>query len=130
LADLEARVAALEADRADYRAVLAATGALRQRVDGMDLRFDRVDARLDGIDRRFDDLAMQTNANRESINALGEKLAGFQTETRARFEAVEQRIDREFSGLRQEMNGRFRSVDEQLAEVKDLIVDGFRWRSS
>ena len=82
------------------------------------------------MDRRFDDLAIQTNANRESINDLGEKLAGFQTETRARFEAVEQRIDREISGLRQEMNGRFRSVDEQLAEVKDLIVDGFRGRSS
>jgi hypothetical protein len=33
LADLEARVAALEADRADYRAVLAAVGALNGRVD-------------------------------------------------------------------------------------------------
>jgi hypothetical protein len=54
------------------------------------------------------------------------KLAGFQAETRSRYDAVDQRfdsVDRKFDSLRQEMTGRFRSVDEQLAEIKDLIID-------
>jgi hypothetical protein len=56
LADLEARVAALEADRADYRAVLAAVGALAQRVSDAEVKID---------------------AHREAIHALGEKVSGF-----------------------------------------------------
>ena len=40
LADLEARVAALEADRADYRAVLAAVGALAGRVSDAEVKID------------------------------------------------------------------------------------------
>jgi chromosome segregation ATPase len=144
LADLEARVAALEADRADYRAVLASVGALSGRVDGLNDRVDglndrvdglndRVDGlseRVDGLNERFDGLTEQvqtveikTDANREAINALGEKLAGFQTDTRVRFEAVDRKIDQRVDGLRQEMTGRFRSVDEQLAEIKYLIID-------
>lgn len=53
------------------------------------------------------------------------KLAGFQAETRARFDADQRfdSVDRKFDGLRQEMTGRFQSVDEQLAEIKDLITD-------
>jgi len=102
-------VAALEADRADYRAVLTAVGALGGRVDGLTERMQGVEIKSD--------------ANREAINALGEKLAGFQAETRTRFDAVEQKIDDKVDGLRQEMTGRFRSVDEQLAEIKDLIVE-------
>jgi ABC-type transporter Mla subunit MlaD len=109
LADLEARVAALEADRADYRAVLAAVGALSGRVDGLNDRVQTVEIKSD--------------ANREAINALGEKLAGFQAETRTRFDAVDRKIDQKVDGLRQEMTGRFRSVDEQLAEIKELIID-------
>lgn len=112
LADLEARVAALEADRADYRAVLTAVGALGGRVDGLTLRVDGLTERMQGVE-------IKSDANREAINALGEKLAGFQAETRERFDTV----DRKFVGLRQEMTGRFRSVDEQLAEIKDLIID-------
>lgn len=105
LADLEARVAALEADRADYRAVLAAVGALSGRVDT--------------LAQRVGDVEVKTDANREVINAVGEKLAGFETETRERFDAVEQKMD----DHHQEATGRFRSVDDQLAEIKDLIVD-------
>jgi outer membrane murein-binding lipoprotein Lpp len=111
-ADLEARVAALEADRADYRAVLSAVGALGGRVD-------RLNEQVEGVEVKYD-------ANREAINAVGEKLAGFQAGTRARFDAVDQRfdsVDRKFDGLRREMTGRFRSVDEQLAEIKDLIIE-------
>ncbi len=55
LADLEARVAALEADRADYRAVLAAVGALAGRVSDAEVKID---------------------AHREAINTLGDKVAG------------------------------------------------------
>jgi uncharacterized coiled-coil protein SlyX len=79
LEDLEARVAALEASQADYRAVLAAINSLgaNQREHG--LRLTDVESRLDGLDREFKD-------------------------------------------FRQETRGNFRSVDEQLAEIKDLII--------
>jgi chromosome segregation ATPase len=147
LPDLEARVAALEADRADYRAVLVSVGALsgrvdglnervdglterfdglNNRVDGLTERFDGLNERVDGLTERFDGLTEQvqtveikTDANREAINALGEKLAGFQNETRARFEALEHKSDSRYH----EANRRFNSVDEQLAEIKDLIID-------
>ena len=72
LEDLEARVAALEASQADYRAVLAAVNAL-------------------GANQREQALG---------LTAVKTELAGF----------------------RQETQGRFRSVDEQLAEIKDLII--------
>jgi hypothetical protein len=58
-------------------------------------------------------------AHLADYRAVLAKLAGFQAETRARFDAV----DGKFVGLHQEMTGRFRSVDEQLAEIKDLIID-------
>ena len=72
LEDLEARIAALEAAHADYRAVLAAVNAL-------------------GANQRDHALRLTT---------LETELAYFRTETRAGF----------------------RSVDEQLADIKDLIV--------
>jgi ABC-type transporter Mla subunit MlaD len=112
LADLEARVAALEADRADYRAVLASVGALSGRVHALS---DRVD----GLTERLQTVEIKIDANGEAINALGEKLAGFQNETRTRFEALEQKSDSRYH----EANRRFNSVDEQLAEIKDLIID-------
>jgi len=86
LEDLEARIAALEASQADYRAVLAAVNALgaNQRYHG--LRLTAVETRLGTVDTR--------------LATVETELADFRTETRARF----------------------RSVDEQLAEIKDLIV--------
>jgi uncharacterized coiled-coil protein SlyX len=72
LEDLEARVAALEASQADYRAVLAAVNALGANQREHALRLDRVETQL--------------------------------------------------TDFRQETHGRFRSVDEQLAEIKDLIL--------
>jgi hypothetical protein len=72
LEDLEARVAALEASQADYRAVLAAVNALAANQRDHSLR-------LDGLERAFTDLRQETRAG-------------------------------------------FRTVDEQLAEIKDLIV--------
>ena len=77
--DLEARVAALEASRADYRAVRAAVNAL-------------------AANQR--DLAPGLTAVRSEVADLKSEFLGFRDETRARF----------------------RSVDEHLAEIKDLII--------
>jgi septation ring formation regulator EzrA len=82
LDDHEARITALEASQADYRAVLAAVNAL-------------------GANQREHSLRL---ANVESDMAD---------------------VKRDLSDLRLETRTRFRSVDEQLAEIKDLIV-GFR----
>jgi len=79
LEDLEARVAALEASHADYRAVLAAVNAL--------------------------------GANQRE-HALG--LAD------VKGDVAELKTD--VADLRQETRARFRSIDEQLADIKDLII--------
>jgi hypothetical protein len=79
LEDLEARVAALEASQADYRAVLTAVNALGATQRDHGLRLTAVETRLGTVETGLSD---------------------FRTETR----------------------GRFRSVDEQLAEIKDLIL--------
>jgi hypothetical protein len=79
LEDLEARVAALEASQADYRAVLAAVNALGANQREQALRLTAIDSEL---------------------VAVKSDVADFRQETR----------------------GRFRSVDEQLADIKDLII--------
>jgi len=79
LEDLEARIAALEASQADYRAVLAAVSAL-------------------GANQR--DHALGLAAVKTDLTAVKTELADFRQETRATS----------------------RSVDEQLAEIKDLII--------
>ena len=86
LEDLEARVAALEASQADYRAVLAAVNAL-------------------GANQREQALGLV---------AVKTDLAAVKTDVAA--------VKTELADFRQEAQGRFRSVDEQLAEIKDLIV--------
>ena len=104
LAELEARVAALEADRADYRAVLAAVGALGQKVGDADVKID---------------------AHREAINALGEKVSGFQVEVRERFD----RMNRNHEDDRTEAAAFRRSVDDGQAELKDLILQALDRRT-
>ena len=79
LEDLEARVAALEASQADYRAVLAAINAL---------------------------------AANQREHALG--LVAVKTDVAA--------VKTDLDDFRQETRATFRSVDEQLAEIKDLII--------
>ena len=79
LEDLEARVAALEASQADYRAVLAAVNAL-------------------GANQREHALGLVTV--KTGLAAVKTELAEFRQETRSTS----------------------RSVDEQLAELKDLII--------
>ena len=48
---------------------------------------------MDGLNDRVQTVEVKTDANREAINALGEKLAGFQVETRARFDVVDQKFE-------------------------------------
>jgi ABC-type transporter Mla subunit MlaD len=79
LEDLEARVAALEASQADYRAVLAAVNAL-------------------GANQR--EHALGLGGLKIELATVKTELADFRTETRATL----------------------RSVDEQLADIKDLII--------
>jgi uncharacterized coiled-coil protein SlyX len=86
LDDHEARIAALEASQADYRAVLAAANALGANQREHSLRLGTVETRLEGVETRLTTL--------------------------------ETRVDDGF----QETRARFRSVDEQLAEIKDLII--------
>ena len=86
LEDLEARVAALEASQADYRAVLAAVNALGANQRDHSLQLTSVNTRLTSVDTR---------------------LTGVETQ---------------LADFRQESHGRFRSVDEQLTGIKDMIV--------
>jgi hypothetical protein len=97
LADLEARVAALEADRADYRAVLAAMGALPARVSDAKVKID---------------------AHRDAIDALGETVAGFQAEMRERFDTLDPNHEQD----RGEAAAFRRSVEDGQAELKDLVL--------
>jgi hypothetical protein len=79
LDDHEARISALEASQAGYRAVLAAVNALGVNQREHSLRLTSVETRLTTVETELGD-------------------------------------------FRQETRGRFRSVDEQLAEIKDLII--------
>ncbi|WP_293310535.1 hypothetical protein [Mycolicibacterium sp.] len=104
LAELEARVAALEADRADYRAVLAAVGVVAERLD---------------------DATVKIEAHREAINALGERVSGFQAEVRDRFDL----INRNHEDDRAEAVAFRRSVEDGQAELKDLILQALDRRA-
>jgi hypothetical protein len=94
LEDLEARVAALEASHADYRAVLAAVNALgaNQRDHALDLSAVKID---------FAAVKTDVAAVKTDVAALKTEFTDFRTETRANF----------------------RSVDEHLAEIRDLIIE-------
>jgi DNA repair ATPase RecN len=93
LEDLEARIAAVEASQADYRAVLAAVNALGANQREHSLRLVTVESKLDTVESRLGTVESE-------LGTVKTELADFRMETRARF----------------------RSVDEHLAEIKDLIV--------
>lgn len=93
LDDLEARVSALEASQADYRAVLAAVNALGANQREHSLRLVTVESKLDTVESRLSTVESR-------LGTVETELADFRMETRATL----------------------RSVDEQLAEIKHLIV--------
>lgn len=94
----------LEADRADYRAVLAAVGVVAERLD---------------------DATVKIEAHREAINALGERVSGFQAEVRDRFDL----INRNHEDDRAEAVAFRRSVEDGQAELKDLILQALDRRA-
>ncbi|MDQ2637005.1 MAG: hypothetical protein M3Y83_09035 [Actinomycetota bacterium] len=70
---------------------------------------------------------IKTDATREAVNALREKLAGHQRETREQFASVHHEfsaVRSELSELRRETRANIRSVEEHFAEIRDLIVNG------
>lgn len=77
LENLEARVAALEAAQADYRAVLAAINALaanqREHVE----RSSRVEIKVDGLAGRVDGLASQVGDTNARVRSIEEAQAEF-----------------------------------------------------
>jgi len=78
LEDLEARVSALEASQADYRAVLAAVNALGANQREHSLRLNAIDGQLTSVET--------TVANVEI------RLTNVETEIRARFGSVDERL--------------------------------------
>ncbi|MGV0770644.1 hypothetical protein [Mycobacterium syngnathidarum] len=68
LEDLEARVAALEADRFDYRAVLAAVHALGANQREHSLRLTSVEGRLVGVETRLNSLETRVTDGFRSVD--------------------------------------------------------------
>ena len=80
-ADLEARVAALEASQADYRAVLAAVNALganqREVADTLrrhDARLGTVEAQLGSIEAKVDDTNARVRSMEDTSGEIKELL--------------------------------------------------------
>jgi len=70
LDDLEARVAALEASQADYRAVLAAVNALGANQREHTLRLATVETRLTTLDTRVDEGFLETRARASALSMI------------------------------------------------------------
>lgn len=70
LEDLEARVSALEASQADYRAVLAAVNALGANQREQAGRLDRVEKRLDGVEFRLTSVESKLDDTNSRVRSL------------------------------------------------------------
>ena len=78
------------------------------------------------LESRVAELEAKTDATREAINALGEKLAGHQLATDEKLGSLRhefQALRDDLAAQRRETGASFRSVDEHLAEIRELIVD-------
>ncbi len=81
LADLEARVAALEASQADYRAVLSAVNALganqrdqAERLGRVATRLGNVETRLTGVESKLDDTNTRVRSLEDTTSEIKELL--------------------------------------------------------
>jgi uncharacterized coiled-coil protein SlyX len=81
LADLEARVAALEASQADYRAVLAAVNALganqrdqADRLGRVEGRLGNVEVRLTAVESKLDDTNTRVRSLEDTTSEIKELL--------------------------------------------------------
>lgn len=72
LEDLEARVAALEAAHADYRAVLAAVNALGTNQREHAERLNRVETKVDQLSTTVDQLAAKSDDTNARVRSLEE----------------------------------------------------------
>jgi chromosome segregation ATPase len=121
MSDLETRLAVLEADRADYRAVIASVNALGERVDALTSRVDGLTGRVDGLGQRVERL----DAAVDKLQARVEGLDGGFDRVDARMADIAaatsgQRDDT--SGLGEKLDARLRAVDEGQAELKELML--------
>jgi hypothetical protein len=113
--DLEARVAALEASHADYRAVLAAVNALGANQREHALGLARVESEVTAVKTDVTSLKTDVTSLKTDVVAVKTDVAALKTDVTA--------LKIEFVDFRRETRATFRSVDEQLAEIKDLIID-------
>jgi chromosome segregation ATPase len=67
LAELEARVAALEAERADYRAVLAAVNLLGENQREHAARLERVESQLERMETKLDGMNSRVRSIEENL---------------------------------------------------------------
>jgi len=74
LEDLEARVSALEASQADYRAVLAAVNALGSNQRELAHRMGRVETRLDTVESKLDDTNARVRSLEDTTSEIKELL--------------------------------------------------------
>ena len=75
LADLEARVAALEAERADYRAVLTAVNALGENQREHSAQLADTSARVRGIADRLDDTNTRARSIEDRVHSIEDNVA-------------------------------------------------------
>lgn len=112
--DLEARVAALEASHADYRAVLAAVNALGANQREHRLGLSDVKSEITAVKTVLAEFRPDVVELKTDMRAVRTDVAALKTDVAA--------LKIEFVDFRQETRATFRSVDEQFAEVKDLII--------
>lgn len=81
LEDLEARVTALEASQADYRAVLSAVNALganqrdhAERLGRVETRLDKVESRLGSVEYKLDDTNARVRSLEDTTSEIKELL--------------------------------------------------------
>lgn len=81
LEDLDARVGALEASQADYRAVLAAVNALganqrehAERLTRVGTRLDRVESRLTSVEFKLDDTNTRVRCLKDTTSEIRDLL--------------------------------------------------------
>ncbi|QIS20758.1 hypothetical protein [Nocardia terpenica] len=145
-AQLEARVAALEADRSEGRSVLSAVHALsakidanqernesgfatlhtrfdglETKVDGLETRFDGLETRFDGLETRFDGLETRFDGLETKVDGLETRFDGLET----RFDGLETRFDgleTRFDGLDTKVDGLDTKVDGLDTKVDTLEV--------
>ncbi|WP_082876465.1 hypothetical protein [Nocardia pseudobrasiliensis] len=102
----------------------------------MDRRFDEVDRQLLEHDRRFEAIDQRLAEHDERHKATMQAINTLSVQTRERFDVMDTRINRvrtrlddKIDGVEQRLtvklddtNARVRSIEENVAEMKDLLI--------